>query len=614
MADINGYDFQLNGVGYFAAEDAEGNHYILNGEPLRPPNAMTIQGENQQKFQMRPDTLVWSLTDWSGGMGQEKFDFQQPNRWRELIGVRAFDSPGKLIPGYYAETTQDSTGSADFEVPGSLAVLGQSLVLIQYPSDDNGYVWDGSKWGAAIDLGLSGTTVDNLSIAGFGAGVVMAVQGSDDVYKWSGSGSASQIDQGGMGTGAKSICVLEPYAYVYEQAANKVWEVSLDGVTSEELILEVDTAPVPSGGTKMVAMNGRVYLVVDGYTGTSLWEITPSSAAGTGFGAPIGHLLGVRPLTIWTHMNLLFILGRMEEDTALFYFDPNGTYGTLGKLPDHIGHGTAASSSQNGSFLSHFFAMPSLTSTVKQPLFQVDAVSGGFAVLSYNEDGLSESTDMVTSVVVYKDDIFWSTPDEVLRGQPGKYVKSSWAISPWNDYGLADDKILTSLVLSCEALPANWTVYVDYAKDGSSSWTNAITYTTTSGTGTRAVVSTDSSAVLFRTLSIRIRMVYGGSGVPTTAPVVLGVDANATVAKQVPTWNLILDLSTRRGHPGDSGATKIANLKAAAALGKPVQFNDGYGSPEPGVFTAHDVIIDEMRMVLSQPGEGIASVVLREVV
>ena len=43
---IKGFDFEINGVKYNAAEDAEGDHYTLVGEPLRPPNAVTVQGEN----------------------------------------------------------------------------------------------------------------------------------------------------------------------------------------------------------------------------------------------------------------------------------------------------------------------------------------------------------------------------------------------------------------------------------------------------------------------------------------------------------------------------------------------------------------------------------------
>jgi len=57
----------LDGVKYRLDEAAEGEHYIRAGEPLRPPNAQVVQGETGQKFQMRPDTLLWSITDWSGG-------------------------------------------------------------------------------------------------------------------------------------------------------------------------------------------------------------------------------------------------------------------------------------------------------------------------------------------------------------------------------------------------------------------------------------------------------------------------------------------------------------------------------------------------------------------
>src|SRR5690606_39665634 len=97
------YHIELNGVGYRLAEDAEGQHYIRTYEPLRPPNAGVVQGEQSAKFQVRPDTLLWSLTDWSGGAGQFLFDLENPNRHRELHAVRAFERPGVLQPGFYVE-------------------------------------------------------------------------------------------------------------------------------------------------------------------------------------------------------------------------------------------------------------------------------------------------------------------------------------------------------------------------------------------------------------------------------------------------------------------------------------------------------------------------------
>jgi hypothetical protein len=55
---VKGYDVEINGVGYNLAEDAEGDHYALTGEPLRPPNAVTVQGEQRNRFQVRPDVLT----------------------------------------------------------------------------------------------------------------------------------------------------------------------------------------------------------------------------------------------------------------------------------------------------------------------------------------------------------------------------------------------------------------------------------------------------------------------------------------------------------------------------------------------------------------------------
>ena len=144
---IKGYDFEINGVKYNAAEDAEGDHYVVTSEPLRPPNAVTVQGESSQKFQMRPDTLQWTITNWAGGEGQIKFDPQAPDRHRELTGVRVFERPGTLQPGYYMEDTQDSSGSSDFAIAGQMAEGVNGLFLLDF-SAANRYQWLATKWGA----------------------------------------------------------------------------------------------------------------------------------------------------------------------------------------------------------------------------------------------------------------------------------------------------------------------------------------------------------------------------------------------------------------------------------------------------------------------------------
>jgi hypothetical protein len=312
---------------------------------------------------------------------------------------------------------------------------------------------------------------------------------------------------------------------------------------------------------------------------------------------------------------MLYIPGRdVADELTVLYLTPGGEYGSLGRLRSGTNLGTIAASAQNGTMLSHFFVAEG-PSGVHQ-VYEIDTVTGGVAVVGINEDG--NSTDDLQEAVVFDGDIFYTVRSDagtvrVMRARTDQYTKSSSAVSAWHDYDLADEKILASLVLSCEALPADWNILIDYAIDGSSSFTNAITYTTDSGKGIKTAVSTDTSTIKFRTLCIRIRMVYTGAGIPTTGPVILGVDALAQVAKPQKVWRLLLDLGDEasRTAQGHSGSRKITNITTAADLEQVVAFRDGY--QKRNAYSEYDVLIDAYSVSLSAPGEGVAAVVLREV-
>src|SRR5690606_12664273 len=99
------------------------------------------------------------------------------------------------------------------------------------------------------------------------------------------------------------------------------------------------------------------------------------------------------------------------------------------------------------------------------------------------------SVPIIYSLAYFKGDLYASVlrsgpAERLYRARRDRYAVDSYAISSWHDFTLADEKILGSIVLACEPLPADWTVYVDYATNGVDSWTNAITYTTATGTGT----------------------------------------------------------------------------------------------------------------------------------
>lgn len=599
------YHIELNGVGYRLAEDAEGQHYIRTYEPLRPPNAGVVQGEQSAKFQVRPDTLLWSLTDWSGGAGQFLFDLENPNRHRELHAVRAFERPGVLQPGYFVEETLDNAAGTFDDFEGVLAVVDGRLALKSL-SDAQVVLWGSGAWEAPITLDTvsSGTIVGG--VWGDTNNLYIVHSGTNDIYSWPGSGtSVTALDTTGVPTDP-IIAALGPV--VYAAGGGEVWEVSISGGSPVEVYNYTGTA------VGLYPLNGRMYLLVQDNQTTHIHELTPTTAAGPGFGVELTALPGLTSQALWAHSGLLFVGGVLEEseEQAIFYVAPDGALGTLGPVELDSAVEFLVAGPNNSAMLSHFFATYNSVASGDLTLYQVDSISGGMSAVAT----IALNTPTARNVAYYEGDLFVSATidgpaNRTYRALRGGYAEDSYAVSSWHDFTLADEKLLGSIVLACEPLPADWTVYVDYARDGIDSWTNAITYTTDNGTGTKVAVSTDSSTITFRTLSIRIRMEYTGSGAPTTAPAVLGVDVMATVVQPQKVWRLLLDLADDSGE--GLGEKRITNLVTAATSKVAVQLNDGYRSRKPGQFDAHDVIVDQCDMVLHRPGEGVAHVLLREV-
>ena len=617
---IKGYDFEINGVKYNAAEDAEGDHYVVTSEPLRPPNAVTVQGESSQKFQMRPDTLQWTITNWAGGEGQIKFDPQAPDRHRELTGVRVFERPGTLQPGYYMEDTQDSSGSSDFAIAGQMAEGVNGLFLLDF-SAANRYQWLATKWGAATALtgASAGVEINFGKITADEDSIYWIEDNTTIVWKVSPPSAPATISTTDITVQTTALDQLGPYVYAVDPVNGEVWEIPKSGAAATQIDdFSDETGALNKSWT--IPMDGKLYVAFASGAYTLIREITPSSAAGVGFGAEIGRLPGFKIQSLWQHSGVLYLGGSMNtsDEDVIMYLSPGGNYGTIGRVRPGDDIGDIIGQHTGGAMLEHYFAIEQIDgSTARQAIYQVDSVSGGMAMLSYNEDGDS-ADDTIHSLAVHKGDIFLSnyngaSPERVMRARADQYVKTSEAISPWHDFDLADEKILGSLVLSTEALPADWTVNVDYAIDGSTSFTTGITYTTTGGKGTKLAISTDSSTKKFRTLSIRIRMTYTGAGVPTSGPVILGVDVLAMVAKPTKVWRLMLGLSdSHSAQRGTSGSKLITNLETATALQKVIDFKDGYQNRDTNKFIAHDVVIDTYSILLTKPGEGIGMVVLKE--
>jgi len=622
------HPIELDGVKYKLAATAEGDHHDVAGESLNPANAVTVQGEEGQKFQLRPDILLWSWTDWSQGEGRRKYKQGEAGRSWQLNSVRAFEEPGHLIPGYYVESTQDSSGAADFASDIVLVpAIGALYGMRKGGMSNDYYLWDetNEKWGAATTLtGVTYGCQQNAAV-GDSEYVYWMEATSGKLWKFDGTAAPTAINTADLTTiFGPMLAQLGPYVYVADSGVTAgpnavVWEVPKSGAAAVQIDSWTESGESLGAANGMAVVDGKVYVLTSGRNRMSIREIIPSTAAGAGYGAEIATVDGFQADSMWSHAGNLFVAGRYQtNDThrTILYFPPGGNYGTLGSLRD----GELLETMYGGGsrMIDHFFWSDSDGETGPfNALWQVDSVTGGVARLGHNEDAVSNG--QLLSMAVFNGDIFQTNlniQQRTSRAMKGSYTKSSSAISSEHDFDLAGEKYLSSILLSTEAMIADWTVYVDYMLDNDGTWTTAVTQTTDGATQLKAVISTDASTVTFGSLKLRIRFVYGGAGVPTTAPVVLGVDCRAGVTEKLNVFRYQLDLSDDHSSGGrsQSGRSKAASFLATAQKTTVLDLKDGYDDRNSGEFTQYDVTVGSYRKIMKSPSEGVGHILLKEVV
>ena len=619
----------LNGVRYRLFESGGEGHYQFGYEPLRPPNAVVVQGAGRQDlFQTRPDVLLWELTDWSGGEGQRKYNTQSANRHAVLNNVDPFSRPGQLLPGPYFEATNDSVDATWNDDQVTLVPVGISGELWAVDTESvtiNIYKWDetNERWGAATAMPTAP-----------GASVRDGVDADDDylyyyddagdVYKYDGT-TTTKMNSSSLATTTNVVLrELGDYIYLIQPSIGKAWEI-VKTATGSTAFTEIDNWNNATGNASQehFAQVGRgpsrLYVLLSGADGTTtLREIAPSTAAGTGFGKEIAVWKGFQGTSVWYHNGLIFIagweIGNDEKHRVLLYLVPGGTYGTFGYVrhPDLENYdGRIVGLDDGSTLLTTQFVVWGTGTTPR--VYELDAVEGGMAQIGELPDSGLE----ILGATRWGGETFLPSYDgttkRIYRGVEGQYSDGGYAISPWHDMGLSDEKVLSSVVLAVEELPTDWDVKLYYSVDGDTSFTLFGTYSTDGGTGTRYTVSTDSVPVTFRTLRFKIEFDYTGAGVSATAPVVNSLEIRAQLANRTKVWRLRLDLmddvsASYQAFPGNKKIDNIQSLDTQTV----VEFLDGYTDRDSGKYDTYDVLVDSANIVLDRPGEGFAEVVLRE--
>ncbi len=620
MADIT-----LNGLDYRLDKSGEGQHYLRSHQPLRPPNAQLVQGENGQ-FQLRPDILQWAWTDWSGGENQIKFDFSNAGRAYLLQNVNPFRRRGELSLGYKATLAQDSTGSSDFAVPGTLVKAYGSLFLVGSAVDDI-FEWDGTKFGAAGDITTATAASDPNSSVGDQEYLFVHEKSTTKIHRRTAGGTwSNHNDQCGL-TGEVLMAELGPNIYVWEPLSGKVYEISKATANTADAETEIHNVPISSSVNAdqilFAAGDNRLYLAVPINGETLIHEIIPSSAAGTGFGLELSRIEGMTAEALFYSGGTIFVSGydtkpddSVGPDRQIFYIDPEGTYGTLGSVrgfTDTNGPSTLYPVPAGGRLALSAFALPgtweSESSTqVRMSLFEIDQVSGGLAMVA-SDGGHLSANEQATSLVYFEGKYLAALATKTIYWEPNVVddAEAGYAISPANDFGIAGEKILEKLEVICDPLPASTVVSLGYQLDGGA-WTDASTVSTTGAVGGALQISTDSTTKTFRSLKLRVKLAPAGGAAPT----IKAVNAFARVNRRLRVWDLILDLADDSA-AGYNGAKLIANL-AAIGENTVVAFVDRYLSHDHRVGgTSLDVIVDSLQLNLTQPGEGQAFIRLIEV-
>ena len=628
------FHFKINGVPYRAAEDAEGEHYVLQTATLRAPNAQVVQGSDSNLVNMSPDHLVWSIDSWAGGEGQLKWTSENKDRSEIIEGLNFFGRPGNLLSGHLSTPAQDSGASA-FSTEVGLVVAREQLYAVGIgAAADDFYAWaTAPQFAAGVSIGSTDGARSPLAMAGDANYLFFVKHGTDEVWRWDGSSWANHNDQTG-GNDATQLAVWGDYVYKLDQEG-KVYELSK--VTANTATPETPILDFSSDGDinsfaprRIVAGDRRIYVLAAHNWTTTLYEIIPSSAAQAGYGREIKRWVGMRGESIWFHDGFVYWTGKDKEADGtvgarrvLYYLQPDASYGSLGEVRSFdLAQGIAGGTVMTGptGLNTWGFAVASTFNgqtavQAEMSLWEVDAISGGYGVTGIGDLDLGDQY-VATSMAYHKGLTFITQKDRtagtthrIQYWSPKSFNNTvGFAISPAHDFGVAATKVLQSIELVTESLPTGTYVTLSYSLDGAA-WVVGATFNTVSATGERVVISTDSAPKTFRSLRIKTAL----TSTSTKTPVVKAVNVRASVNETYKVWQLLVDCTDETSPRGFNGAKLIDNL-LSLNNDTVIAFVDGYRDQAPNASTEYDVVVESVILPLSQAGQGYAQVVLREVV
>lgn len=645
------FPIELNGVKYRIDESMEQAGYVLHRQPLRAPVNGFIQGESG-RFQMRPDILEWSASDWSGGEGYLNFDSERPNVYLVGYNIDPLTEYGTLrLSPLFEEVATTGTGNQLVIESASLVTALDNLYLVDFEqstSDARIRLYNPSSQTWGVPVSDSTGTTDHSGIRGaWGDATHLFFGGRTiDVVRWDGTTFVSPYPNasvffvlGAVGGFIYGLTHVTSGANIHEFSAAGTPPVTSTVLKTLSEIKQVPDLSTPARFAAIAGSNVLYLMAATGLEETVIWTITPTTAAGTGFVAELLRIPGFRGLVPMYNLGTLYIAGLQGEVPVVFTYDEvDGAFGVLYRNParptGHVDTPSANVQEMGGGigseFAKSFFVMiggPTANDGSQWQIMTVDAVTGavvGGTVLDTLPSAFS-STGALSGrhdVTVFHNEVFvcLSSPHptnagigETWQSRTGFYTDNTGIMeSVVNDFSVSEEKVLLAIHLDTEPLPANTSVVVKYQLDQDGTWLTAGTHDTDGATEAIFAISTGSQTRSFNNLQLRLEL---ATTTASNTPIVRRLAARATIIKGVRVWDLLLDASDEDGQAQDrswNGTTLMANVASAGGTGAVITFKDGYRDRNVNSFSTHNVVVDEYRILGDRPGEGHIMVRLRE--
>ena len=632
---IDGYfHIKLGTYKYRLAVNAADDHYKARLLPLNISNAQVVQS-SEPKYDLRPDTAVWELTDWSAGEGFKKWNREKGNAYDFSTNIDALHTPGSIRLSKGVESAGTNVNKT-----GTLVKASDKLIHFS-SSDDSVATYSGNLANTTWDIQDAGGTDiaddDYFGVRGDGDGknVFIPVSGGlSDIYRFEVQSTYTDdfadtdkwVDTDSQDIFERPLVKIGSHLYVVHLTGEKIsvmeynaFSTSTPPVTGTEIFV-VHEGNLDAGKNQGILARGdnELFVCVRTKAGESvLYRIVPGTALGDSFGVEVARMPGFSVDCIWYAAGVLLMAGTSSttgvNERTIYYIRGTefGTFGILRQDEDFT-VGKLITSTDASRMDRTFFLAPTGSSANTWTLFTIDLLTGGIF-------GGPEFTAVrdPNSVVDFLGRTFVSENKSSSNTQSYRtaatYASTGSLYSSVHDFDIAAEKTFMSIRLATEPLPANTSVQVYYQKDQDGTWTSAGTYDTDNGTGVTFTVSSSSSSVKFKNLQLKITLITGNTAV---TPVVRSIQVRSTPSEYVKEWDLILDISDEDAQAQSrafSGSQLIDYIKAEAATENILNFQNGYEIVASGSYDTHNVMIREYSLQLDTPGQGVANIKVREV-